>query len=164
MRVPLSPLLDPVYSTEALVGLILHARIIDGRPGGLVVGRRHSEGHVFMYKPRLDGAGKTCGIEYSGALEGGEFLVNHASHAMNKAFLDQINQAGREERQAHPKTNEERALPLDVSASLRVLNTHRNDVDRIILVDERGQFVLNRVATVRNLHRIMELNDRDRDC
>ena len=76
-----------IHDCEQLASLILNGWLVDGRSGGLVRGRLHSEGHILMVQPsRTPGA-----YQFVGYMEGGEYLMSVGATATHFHRLEEIN-------------------------------------------------------------------------
>ena len=120
--------------------------LVDGRRGGLVVGPSHEEGFIYLvYEDPATGYG------VAGTMEGGEYLLCSAAYHIFHRRIDQIN------------SWEQATSPLEkitISRGTRVLNTYGPYCDGAILIDAKGQFVVNKFATSRFFEEIEGFNQR----
>ena len=124
--------------------MILIGFILDGRSGGLVLGRSHEEGNIYTITER-DGK-----YECSACMEGGEYLINKRSSAENKSAIIKIN-----------TFNEPHAFPpIELNNFVRIFNTSAEPNDKIILI-EYGQFIINKNATAKHLPEIEKINNKN---
>lgn len=129
-----------VITVEAMVGLIMNGMIVDGRAGGLVFGRRHSQGDVHMMQ-YTDGV-----FGCYACLEGGEYIVNKSA---SEAFTDRL-----------VEINEDKSAAVDglqISA-FRNLVTMAEPHDKFLFIDA-GQFVINRESTTKHIKELELINE-----
>ena len=153
------PRFPDFISADLLVTHVMQSRVIDLRPGGLVLGRRHEEGHVHLYETDAfdDEKGRFSmqGFRLIGLMEGGEFIMNAVASRKHEARLMEIN----------IEPDDEVPFPqVRMNDAFRVYNAFRAEQDRWGLVDERQQFIVNRAATLRHLEELVWLNEDGRDC
>lgn len=134
-----------VETPEEFARLFVSGWVVDGRDGGLVVGRRHSEGHIVM----LQGTATPGRFALVGLMEGGEYLMSPEATANHLARLHEINSDN---------------APCDLSPQLtsdsRILNTRAEPHDKFLIVQE--QFIVNINSTRRHFAELEELNGRYR--
>lgn len=118
--------------------------VVDGRRGGLVVGRSHAAGNIYMLQQV-----EPDRYIIPANIEGGEYLVTHVAFTKYEKRFHEINSWQEE-------TPSISSIP--VSGSTRVINTSAEPSDKFILMDYRGQFVVNKYATNRFFHEIEKLN------
>lgn len=131
---------------DAMGDLLLSGRIVDGRAGGLVLGRRHDEnlvGGIYIIRTTPEGF-----VILRENMEGGEFVVNANSSRMQRERLEAINQW---------KEGTGELPPLPVTPILRVLSVSAEPFDKLLWL-ELGQFIVNRRATAAYFNEIHELN------
>lgn len=115
--------------------------IVDGRNGGLVVGRSHAEGHIVFLSP-----GEQLGhYEIQGVMEGGEYLMNPLATKKHWRRLNEINAC----RDAFASV-----LPLKAR---RIIHTHAEPHDKLVVVHE--QFVVNARATSKYVDELDAMNE-----
>lgn len=125
--------------------MIDQGMIVDGRPGGLILGKLHSDGGVFTVTERN---GQYLVLA---EFEGDEYLVNWDSYQASKDRFDEINNF------TDPHNN---LISLSVTPKTRVLNTWAKPDCKFIWVDTRGQFMIRRVATAKYFTEIEQLNEK----
>lgn len=135
---------DRWFGVETFFTLFQAGWIVDGRDGGLVVGRRHAAGNIYMIVQREDK------FFFHSNMEGGEYLVNHRASTRHMERLKQLN--------TDTAPEEPGVELLSVSPSTRVLNLHAQPFDKLLLIDERGQFIVNRGSTRKHLVELERLN------
>jgi len=138
-------LLDGSISVETFFTLLCAGWIVDGRLGGFVVGRRHAEGSIHMVRQERDGF-----VIDARNLEGGEYIVNHHASEQFMARIKAINL------DSGPRS--ESGIDLPPARASRVFNTRAEPYDRLLWVDARGQFILNRRSTARHFDELERLN------
>ena len=132
---------DIFYNQMQAFGLV-----VDGRAGGLIVGRSHSTGDIYMAWQEDDG-GFTVSLAEC-CLEGGEYIVNASAYLASQERINEINQF----KEPQPERNH-----LELSPITRIFNTHAEPNDKLLWI-ERGQFIVNKHATARHLKELEELN------
>lgn len=133
---------------EQIVEMLATGSLIDGRWGGLVVGPTHEEGNIYL----LHQTGPE-NYEILGSMEGGEYLFSHMAYRL---FHDRIDEINAWEHPANPGE-------IEISASSRIINACGEKAWKTILIDRRGQFIVNKWATSRFFPEIDELNRRAED-
>lgn len=123
--------------------------VVDGRAGGLVIGRSHSTGDIYMVWREEDGSFTVTLVEC--CLEGGEFIVNASAYLASQERINEINRF----KEPQPELNQ-----LELSPITKLLNTHAEPNDKLLWI-ERGQFIVNKHATAKHLKELEELNARD---
>jgi hypothetical protein len=151
------------YDTLDVLALFSNGKLLSTHAGGLVVGRRHAEGHVPMFHLSRDGNGMVDGIRCMGVMEGGEFLVNHVAYHARKPRFNAINDAGTRDRAERPEIGEDVRERVELNRRVRVFNAHDEPHDRLLLIDQRHQFVVNRRGVLLHLEELFELNEAHRD-
>lgn len=68
--------------------LVKRGQVIDGRSGGLVVGRSHSEGNIYFLTETYNGFYSILETDH---MQGGEYLINAKSTAHFGTTLEQLN-------------------------------------------------------------------------
>ncbi len=130
-----------IDSPESLAKCIVNGWIVDGRSGGLVRGRLHSEGHILMIQP-TDVLG---GYEYVGYMEGGEYLMSVEATAVHFERLQEIN-----------SDKEPTEIQLPESVAGRVVDTRAEPHDKLLLITR--QYIINRNSTRKYFHELESLN------
>jgi len=132
---------------ETVLGMFLDGYLIDARAGGLVIGKSHEEGHIYMVQRDEDDD-----FIFVGVMEGGEYLLCHEASDIALERLEIINQ------DTGPVT--EFVVPDIYHRATRVINTSATPDDKIMLIDARGQFIINAVSTRKHFKELQVLNDR----
>lgn len=130
-----------IDSVDTLARFIVNGWVVDGRSGGLVRGRLHSEGHILMIQP-TNVLGR---YEFVGYMEGGEYLMSVDATATHFNRLHEINS---------DKASTEVQLPQCVAG--RVIDTRAEPHDKLLLISR--QFVINRNSTRKYFHELESLN------
>ncbi len=152
------------YSTLDVLALFTNGELISVRAGGLLLGRRHVEGHVAMFHLSRNAEGDIEGIRFFDTMEGGEFIVNHSAYHGRKERFDAINDAGTHDRVERPEVDEHFGKSIKAHRGIRVFNTHAEPHDRLVLLDPREQFIVNKRAVMLHLDELWELNELGRDA
>ena len=126
--------------------MLLSGWIVDGRAGGLVVGRSHDEGNIYMIQETGDGR-----FFISGNLEGGEYILNYDAYETEQNRIIEINK-NREQ------TSYTESLP--INPSIRVINTSASPNDKLLWIDIRGQFIINKFSTKTFMLELQEINEK----
>ena len=124
--------------------LLYEGILLDGRRGGLVLGPSHEEGNIFLLYEKQ--AGK---YEILGTMEGGEYLLSHEAYRTFKDRIDEINSW--EFPTAFPGK-------IEISKKTLIINAFGKSSEKVILIDRRGQFIVNKFAVGRYLAEIEALN------
>jgi hypothetical protein len=132
------------FSKETFHQMISTGCIVDGRGGGLVLGRSHDGGNIFMIQELANGR-----FHIQGNLEGGEYILNFDAYTSAKERLEQINSF---------KDEIDHISSICITPKLRVLNTHSEPNDKMLWIDTRGQFIINKRATTKHFQEIEEIN------
>ena len=132
---------------ETVLGMLLDGYLIDARAGGLVIGKSHEEGHIYMIQRDENDA-----FEFINVMEGGEYILCHEACDAALERLEVINQ------DTGPVT--EFVVPDIYHRATRVINTNATPDDKILLIDARGQFIINAVSTRKHFNELQALNDR----
>lgn len=132
------------FNKDTVYEMISAGWIVDARGGGLVVGRSHAEGNIYMIQQLTDGR-----FIIKGHMEGGEYIVNADAYFTNRERLERLNEFSDEH---------EDMSSTFISPSSRILNTHAQPYDKMLWIDTRGQFIANKRATAKHFHEIEEIN------
>lgn len=125
-----------------MVGLIMAGGIVDGRAGGLVIGRSHSQGDIHMIQ-YTDGK-----FSAYRCLEGGEYIMNKSA---SEAFADRLVEINNYKVDGFSESQFN-------LRPLRTIITFAEPHDKFLFVDHE-QFVVNRAATALNLEELELLNE-----
>ena len=130
-----------IEGPKALAKLVVNGWIVDGRSGGIVRGRLHTDGHILMIQPN-----ETLGAyEFIGYMEGGEYLMSTTATAVHMKRLNEIN-----------NDNGEAGASLPQSLKGRVIDTAAEPHDKLLIVHR--QFVINRSSTIKHFDELVTLN------
>jgi hypothetical protein len=108
-----------VFDRTAIFNLFLVGWIVDGRGGGLVVGRPGGD-HIVMVRVLSQDQ-----FPIVGRLAGGEFILNHNAY-LNAT--DRVNEINKFLDEHDPIQN------INISPRARLLNTHAEPNDKLLLV------------------------------
>ena len=129
--------------------MIHNSWVIDGRPGGLVIGRSHKQGNVYMLQ---EIEGEKFIIRNN--LEGGEYVLSNKATDIMKDRLNEINNF----------KHDHYTLPeIKLNFKTRILNTHAEPNDKYLWVDTRGQFIVNKISTSLFFDELEEMNNKYND-
>jgi hypothetical protein len=128
---------------DIVQSLIFSGQLIDGRRGGMVIGRRHKHGHIYLFRTDENG------LFLEAKMEGGEYLVNKNATKKHKLRLDAI---WREHRETETNT----IFPCTEVG--RVVYTHSSIQDIGIFIDG-GQFIASRYCTSKFIQELVEINE-----
>ena len=134
------------FGQERILDMLYAGTLTDGRRGGLVIGPSHEEGFIYLLQEGPAGL-----YEIAGTMEGGEYLLSHDATRFFSRRLTQINAWSQP------------AIPLEkmiLSRKTRILTLYAPSGDGAILIDARGQFIVNKYAANRFFEEIENLNHR----
>ncbi|WP_370600473.1 hypothetical protein [Pseudomonas nitroreducens] len=126
---------------EELMDAFLRGWIVDGRQGGLIVGRLHTEGHIVAIQALTSGDCVLVGL-----LEGDEFIL---SPSATEQFYKRLHEINEDDRECDS--------PFPVSVSSRLLTTTAEPHDKLLLIDR--QMIINRQSTRRYFKELEEMNN-----
>lgn len=129
---------------EQFIQCFLNGWIVDGRDGGLIIGRRHQEGHITMIQATNAGE-----FQHIGFVEGGEYIMSPAATKAHFARLEEINS------DKSPCAEE-----ICVSVDSQIINTRAEPHDKFLVIQQ--QFIININATKRHFRELEELNKNHR--
>ena len=124
--------------------MLQNKMIIDARDGGLVIGRSHNDGNVYMIRQLRDNSG----YEYCSNLEGGEYIICHKACRKYMKRIEEINSY---------KVHGDMVDLYDI-CNCDILLTKNEPVDKYLFIDFRGQFIVNKRATSKYLCEIDLIN------
>jgi hypothetical protein len=132
------------FSHQTFYAMLRSGWILDARRGGLVLGRSHAGGNIYMIQESGD-----SGYQIKGHMEGYEFILNYAASVTHRDRIEEIN-----------RQKPTFAPPLTLSAVLahQTVTTAAEPFDKLLWIDVRGQFVVNRWATCANLDELARMN------
>jgi hypothetical protein len=116
--------------------------VVDGRAGGLILGRDYENGGIYVVMK------VGTGYCLHSIVEGGEYALNWEASALNAFRLDQIN-AGLVEDEEPPT--------YDLAGVVRCLTTTANPDDKLLLL-HWGQKVISREAASKHIQELMQIN------
>jgi hypothetical protein len=129
------------------INLIMKGWVIDTRAGGLVIGRSHDQGNIYMFRFIYNVT--SFKISFAGNIEGGEYIVNYSSYLHSKKRFDEINNF------YEPTTN---ISDIKLTEKSRFFNTHATPSDKLLLIENNHIFVINKFATAKHFEEIEHLN------
>lgn len=134
----------PVFieSPETLARAFVNGWVVDGRDGGLVVGRRHSEGHIAMLQP----TDKLGAYAFVGFMEGGEYLMSTDATAAHFERLKEINADRGPEETVEPPRH-----------ANNIIDTRAEPHDKLLVICK--QFIINRNSTLRHFEELERMNN-----
>ncbi len=130
-----------VMSQDEFVRSFINGWIVDGRDGGLIVGRRHVEGHILMFQ----GTEQLGEFEHVGFVEGGEYLMSTEATELHFKRLEEINA------DKSPCESE-----ITITTESQLINTRAEPHDKFLIIQR--QFIININATKRNFAELEQLN------
>jgi hypothetical protein len=114
------------------INLIMKGWIIDTRAGGLVLGRSHDQGNIYMFRFTKEPTGFKISID--GNMEGGEYIVNYNAYIASKNRFDEINSF-------YDQTfNIDRSF-FNITDKTRIYNAHATPSDKLLLIDNNPIFI-----------------------
>ncbi len=117
--------------------------LVDGRAGGLIVGRKYPSDSILCFVRHPDGS-------FSNILvEGFEYIINPYAAANNQTRLQELNAFENE----YPPLIE---IPLSLAS--RIINTSAEPEDKFILLTF-GSFIINQRATAKHFAELEEINN-----
>lgn len=125
--------------------MVMNGWIVDGRAGGYIIGRSHDTGNIYMIQ-RADTADV---FVIQSCLEGGEYIINHDAYTRYKDRIEEINSFN----EPHDKTPN-----MSITLKTRMINTYSEPYDKLLLI-EKGQFIINKFATVFFFKELEEINN-----
>lgn len=135
----------PTFVTaNEFVPLLLAGWIIDGRNGGLIVGRSHADGNIIM----ISHCETSGDYKLIGFVEGQEFILNRVATAKHFDRLTEIN-----------SDQSPCDFSIETTPESRIIHTTASPHDRFLLVDYSQQYIINRNATRRHFAELERLNN-----
>lgn len=113
--------------------------IVDARCGGLVLGRSHAEGNIYMVREC------PSGYDVFSSMEGGEYIIRHEAYLQHKDRIISINK----------EKPERYFIDIDVLRKTPILQV---SPIQYILIDYRGEFIVNKKATCYYLEELNRIN------
>jgi hypothetical protein len=137
--------MDGIISGEQFNELCKKKLVVDARTGGLVIGRSHADGNIYMIRQKYP----LYEFEFCSHLEGGEYILNHNAYKKYKGRIDEIN--------SYKVAGD--AVDLYDVCKVNILLTKNEPGDKLLLIDYRGQFIVNKKATSKFLIELDVLNN-----
>jgi len=136
--------MEDFISKEQFEEMLQCKMIADARNGGLVIGRSHDDGNIDMIRLLRN----KSGYEYCSKLEGGEYILCHEAYLKYKQTIIEINSY---------KQYGDKVDLYDV-CKCNIILTQNEPFDKTLLIDYRGQFIVNKRATSKYLYEIDCIN------
>ncbi|WP_146098031.1 hypothetical protein [Xanthomonas arboricola] len=130
-----------LHTPEDFASAFVNGWVVDGRSGGLIQGRLHSEGHVLMISP----SSPLGTYEFMGYMEGGEYLMSVEATEKHRLRIEEIN---------NDKSDDGAQLP-DPPLG-RTIFMHADPHDKLLVIGQ--QFIVNRVSTRNHFAELVALN------
>lgn len=138
-------MLDAVFiSKEEFEQLEEKGSIVDARCGGLVIGRSHHDGNIYMIRQLPDREN----YELFSNMEGGEYIINHRAYISNKDTIENINSF----------RGSDYNVDMEEVCRSPILLTQRYGGDKYLLIDSKSQFIVNKYATCLFLKELNKIN------
>lgn len=132
---------NAIESPEQFAKAFTYGWIVDGRGGGLVLGRKHGEGHIVMIQPTA-----SFGVfKFIGYMEGGEYIMSRAATDAHRQRIEEIN------RDSDPCDNE-----IVFGPTSRIIRTDAEPHDKLLVVD--AQYIINARSTRRHFQELESIN------
>jgi len=131
-------------TVDEVISLVNDGYVTDGRSGGLVIGKFHSEGGIHMLQP----SGEK--LKYVGEMEGYEYIINEFA---TKKYMDLLAKINRETQPDYGIP----AKPFDIPVDIKTIDVRRHDTE-IIFIAMTGHFIINRAASERHLRLLNTIN------
>lgn len=129
-----------IISKEHFDYLTENGLLVDGTNGGLVLGLSHDEGGIYMIMECDEGH------RVIATMEGGEYLLNYNSYAKHKDRIISINSE-------RPK---QYFIDMEVLRKTPIIQV---DFIQYLLLDRKGQFIVNKDAICYYLEELNQLNN-----
>ncbi|ATH99544.1 hypothetical protein [Alcaligenes faecalis] len=129
------------FGLDTFYQLFINGWVVDGRAGGLIIGRTHETGHIIMITPNGDPAM----FETTGLVAGGEYIMSTQASETHFQRLQEIN--------ADQSPCDEE---ISVSLESRIINTRAEPHDKMLIV--LNQFIINAEATKRHFDELEHIN------
>lgn len=130
------------FKYSAFITALKDGIIVDGRSGGLVLGRTHEDSGIFLIQEVQDH------FVFAAEMEGWEYLM--CPQATEKYF-DRLNEINNDR---HSDLCEVR-----ITEHTRIINTHALGHDKLIWMSNYNQFIVSRAATQRHFSELEEMNN-----
>jgi hypothetical protein len=131
--------------------LVQAKKIVDGTRGGLILGNLHSEGGIKVIRQYQNEELYEVIAEF----EGWEYILNPYATYKECELLTKINS----EFVGFKETFREYEIPTDIDIlDTRATSGEGKDLNKLILLGEYSQFIINKHSTKKHLHLLNELN------
>lgn len=134
------------FKAETFVNLLFNGMIVDGRGGGLVIGRAHDDGGILMFAQIPNGS-----YNVTGEVEGGEFIVNPLAYQQHRNRIQEINEFGQHCRD-EPTLSQ-------IPSATRTIHAAASPYNRMIWMHQEDTFIVNRLATEKYLSELQAINN-----
>lgn len=132
-----------LFDADSFMRAYINGWVVDGRAGGLIVGRRHAEGHIILIRPSDE-----IGVfEFCGVAEGGEYLMSTSATAAEFQKIRELNEF-------RDACESEIFLGLHT----KLVHTSAERHDKLLIVDR--QYIVNRRATRKHFEELEIINNR----
>lgn len=138
--------MEPIIQAQSFIYLLNLGWVVDGRCGGLVIGRSHAEGDIYMIHSLEDG-----NFAFAGVMEGGEYILTNKAYCSCGERLTEIN--------SNPGVRKVESIELREEQK-RIINTSSEPTDKFLWVDKNGQFIVNKKSTQIHLDELHLTNHR----
>lgn len=115
--------------------------VVDVRAGGLVLGRSHADGDIFMLQECEDRY-----FHVIGKMQGGEYILTNQACLAKREEIENINQS---------KLSNQ-PISIECSELSRVFNTNSEPDDKFVWIDTNGQYIINKISTSHHIQRLEE--------
>ena len=130
-------------SSHTIFDLFKIGMILDGRAGGLIIGKP-SDGISVLQESEDDK------YTIAAKFENGEYLINHAASLRHRKRLEEINA------EQHPEVDK---LRIPITSYSRIINTSANPDDKFLLIDRKEMFIINRRSTAKYFDELEFINN-----
>jgi hypothetical protein len=137
------PVVGMWFNKDAFHAMFAVGWIVDGRGGGLLLGRSHAGGNIYTLRQLRDGS-----FDCPCHVEGGEYIINRAAYLAFEKRIHEINEFN----DGHDLTS-----CICISPKSRILNTHSEPYDKFLFLEE-GQYIVNKNATAKYFDELEEIN------
>lgn len=133
------------FSFQTFMAILINGWVVDGRSGGLVIGRSHDDGNIYFVTESPDNK-----FVISGHVEGDKYILNYSATEVHESRLLEMNEFYDEQYDYKNK---------NISSSTRVINTHAEPYDKFIWIDSKRTMIVNKYATAKYFDELEEIND-----
>jgi len=140
-----------LYTLSDLEPLAAANQIIDGSKGGLILGNTHAEGGIKVIRQYSNEELYEVIAEF----EGWEYILNPFTTSKECEILTKIN--------SEFVGSKETFLEFEIPEGVDILDTRtafekRKDLNKLILLGQYSQFIINKFSTKKHLTLLNELN------